>query len=64
MTNQEAIDYYRSRESHERTASTTATCVEAKDRHFELAERYADVVWSIEEGHTSSTDYVSFNSLN
>ena len=49
MTRQESIDHYRAREAEERRASRAAASAAAREAHFQLAERYADRAWSLEE---------------
>ena len=49
MTRQESISHYRAREAEERSASVAATSVVAREEHFQMAERYADSAWSLEE---------------
>ena len=43
------IEYYRAREINERAAITHAPCSALKSVHWELAERYADQVWSLQK---------------
>jgi len=43
------LDYCRRREDEEREAAASTKCPQAQDVHFQMAERYADLAWSIEE---------------
>jgi hypothetical protein len=45
------VEYCRMREREERSAAAKAHDPAARDAHVMLAERYADRVWSIEEGY-------------
>ena len=57
MTIQERVDHCLARECTERLAYKSAKCEQAKDAHFDLAERYADLAWSIKEGYSSADDF-------
>jgi hypothetical protein len=51
---QDDLDYFRQREAQERHAATHAEGRLARDVHLQLAERYADRCWSIDEGYPAS----------
>lgn len=52
----DTINYLRIREGKERAATATATCAAARDVHFQMAERYADELWSLEERLADGAD--------
>lgn len=49
MLKQTDLPYFRTRERMERDAAAAARDRAARAAHFELAERYADRVWALEE---------------
>jgi hypothetical protein len=48
---QSDLEYFRAREAEERQAEAASDCVYAREAHFEMAERYADRAWSLEEAN-------------
>jgi len=49
MTNQYDFEYFKKREAEERLLSECSKDPATRAAHFEMAERYADAVWSAEE---------------
>ena len=45
------LDYCRQREAEEREAGAGSGCARARDVHLQLADRYADRAWSLEEAN-------------
>ena len=45
------LDYFRCRELQERDAEAASQCIYAREAHFQLAQRYADRAWSLEEAN-------------
>ena len=43
------VDYWLKREAEERAAERRASNVFAREAHFRMAERYADLAWSLAE---------------
>ena len=43
------LDYFRKREAEERQAASESLSPYASGAHFQMAERYADMAWSLEE---------------
>lgn len=50
MSADDDIDFLRAREAEERLAAANSINPAVADVHFALADRYADRIWSIEEG--------------
>jgi hypothetical protein len=48
---QSDLEYFRAREAEEREAEAASDCVYAREAHFEMAKRYADRAWSLEEAN-------------
>ena len=53
----DSIEHLKAREQIERRASESAGCTEASIAHFVMAERYADLVWSLEEESWSDRSF-------
>ena len=51
MVRDSEIEYWLHREQQERHAANVATCPQARECHFMLAERFADHASSIEEDY-------------
>lgn len=51
MTPSQHLEYFKRREMISRTAASAASSDVVRDVHLHLAERYADKVWSIQEGY-------------
>ena len=51
MVQQNSFNYFRMREDQERQAADSAKCAEARAAHLDMADRYADQCWSLDEGY-------------
>jgi len=48
-SNSTELEYCRMREAQERKAEAAGQCTYTREAHFEMAERYADRAWALEE---------------